>query len=86
MVVAFSHRKDLHLRILTIATVLPLLALVLVFGLSTFQDIPIVALVPLAMSALLGANTLIRRRTSNVWRTCADISIAAMILAYLITK
>jgi hypothetical protein len=86
MVFAFSHRQDLHLRILTVTNALPTMALVLIFGLYAFQDIPILGLVPLAMSALLGANTLIRRRTSNVLRTCGDISIAVLILAYLILK
>jgi hypothetical protein len=58
----------------------------LTFGLFAFQDIPIFGLVPLAMSALLGANTLIRRKTSTVLRTCADILIAAWILVYLMFK
>jgi hypothetical protein len=86
MVVAFSHRRDLHFRILTITNALPVMALLLVFGLCAFSDIPILGLMPLAMSALLGANTLIRRRTSNVLRTSGDILIAVLILAYLIHK
>jgi hypothetical protein len=86
MVVSFSHRQDLQLRLFSIANVLPLLIIVLGFGLFTFRDVTIIGIVPLAMSALLGANTLIRRRTSTVLLTCADILIAVMMLAYLIFK
>jgi hypothetical protein len=86
MVVSFSHRRDLQLRLFSIANVLPVLLIVLGFGLFTFRDVTIIGLVPLAMSALLGANTLIRRRTSTVLLTCADILIAVLMLAYLILK
>jgi hypothetical protein len=86
MVVSFSHRQDLQLRLLSIANVLPVLLVVLGFGLFKFRDVTIIGLVPLAMSALLGANTLIRRRTSTVLLTCADILIAVLMLAYLISK
>lgn len=86
MVVAFRHRLDIHVRLISIANVLPVLVLVLAFGLSKFRDVTIIGLVPLCMSALLGANTLIRQRTSTVLRTGADMLIAVLMLAYFIFK
>ncbi|KAM0688817.1 hypothetical protein Q7P36_010892 [Cladosporium allicinum] len=84
MVVSFYRLLDVDLRMLSIATVLPALIRVLAFGLFTFRDVTIIGLVPLAMSALLGLNVLIRQRSSAVLQTCADILIAVLMLAYFI--
>lgn len=83
MPTSLAVRSDRQLRILTITTIIPASALMLIFGLCAFQDIPVSGLVPLAMSALLGAKTLAGREISSTLRAGFDVTLAVLILAIL---
>jgi hypothetical protein len=81
-----NGRSDRQLRIFTIAALIPAFALLIPSGVVTYQPLPAIGLVPMAMSALLGVTTLASRKTSTYGRTWADIIVAVSLLAVLIPR
>jgi hypothetical protein len=81
-----NGRSDRQLRIFTIATLLPAFALLIPSGVVTYQPLPAIGLIPMAMSALLGLFTLASPKMSTSERTWADIIIAVSLLAVLIPR
>jgi hypothetical protein len=79
-------RSDRQLRIFTIAAIIPAFALLVPSGVITYQPLPAIGLVPMAMSALLGLAALAGRNMSSYGRTWADIIVAISLLAVLIPR
>jgi hypothetical protein len=81
-----NGRSDRQLRIFTIAAIIPAFALLVPSGVVTYQPLPAIGLVPMAMSALLGLATLASPKMSTHGKTWADIVIAVSLLAVLIPR
>ena len=82
---AFSETQTVtpyrHLRITTIATFIPAFALLVPTGVVTERPLPAIGLVPMAISAMLSAATLMSKRKEFPETPYAD---AAVVLALLV--
>lgn len=79
-------RSDRQLRMFTIAAMIPALVLLIPSGVFTYQALPAIGLVPMAMSAALGAAVVTDRKISTSRRAVADIVIATLLLFVLVPR
>lgn len=81
----FDSRSERQLRFVTIAAMVPALALLIASGVITYQVLPAIGLVPMAMSAVTGAAILFAD-ISDKRKATADIVMVLSLLAVLIPR
>lgn len=81
----FDSRSERQLRFITMAAMIPALPLLITHGVITYQPLPAIGLVPMAMSAVSGAATLLIK-VSDKRKATIDIIIFFSLLAVLIPR
>ena len=81
----FDSRSESQLRLITIAAMIPALALLIPHGVITYQALPAIGLVPMAMSAVSGAAILLYK-ISDKRKATTDICVFLSLLAVLIPR
>lgn len=77
-------RSDRSLRIVTICTMLPASILLIATGISTRGVLPTIGLVPMTLSALLGAVSLASKKGPVPYTSHMDLILAIFLMAILV--
>lgn len=86
-VLSEDGRSTRQPRVLCMATMVPAFALLIPSGVLTYQPLPAIGLVPMAMSAALGASTFMMTKKISAYRQMfADFVVAVSLLAVLVPR